>query len=162
MRTRTGRPAAALTLAVLVAAAVALTAGCSAASSSATQPGLLSASMGGNPVTFLGTRVTGAGTVLTDGTGYTLYWFSKDSASSSACDAMCAPQWPPVTGVPKAAAGTALAGRFGTITRADGVVQATYDGRPLYTFAGDFDPGDVSGGGVTQFGGTWHVVHPAP
>jgi predicted lipoprotein with Yx(FWY)xxD motif len=153
------RTPTALTLAVVLGAAIALTAGCSTASSSS-QPGLVSASMGGNPVTFLNARVTAAGTVLTDGNGYTLYWFSQDSASSSACDATCVPQWPPVTGAPKAAGGTTLAERLGTITRADGVVQATYNGHPLYTFAGDFDPGDVSGDGVVQFGGTWHVMRP--
>jgi predicted lipoprotein with Yx(FWY)xxD motif len=74
---------------------------------------------------------------------------------------VCVPQWPPLTGAPRPAPGVALKGTLGTIIRPDGVVQATYDGHPLYTFAGDFDPGDVAGNGVTQFGGTWHAARPA-
>jgi predicted lipoprotein with Yx(FWY)xxD motif len=148
-----------LALGALLTLLALLVSGCSAGSSS--QPGQLSASMGGNAITYLRTRTTAtAGTVLTDGTGYTLYWFSEDTASSSACDSTCVPQWPPVTGAPKAAVGVTLKASLGTIIRSDGVVQATYDGHPLYTFAGDFDPGDVSGDGATQFGGTWHAVHP--
>jgi predicted lipoprotein with Yx(FWY)xxD motif len=63
-------------------------------------------------------------------------------------------------GVPRLAAGVTLPGRLGTITRPGGAVQASYDGHPLYTFAGDFGPGDVGGNGVVQFGGTWHAVRP--
>jgi predicted lipoprotein with Yx(FWY)xxD motif len=33
----------------------------------------------------------------------------------------------------------------------------SYEGTPLYTYAGDADPGEVNGDGV---GGVWHVVHP--
>jgi hypothetical protein len=60
----------------------------------------------------------------------------------------------------RVAPGTTLAGRLGTLVRPGGVLQATYDGHPLYTFAGDFDSGDVGGNGVVQFGGTWHAVRP--
>jgi predicted lipoprotein with Yx(FWY)xxD motif len=168
MRTRTGAATAApfLTAPFLTApflTALLLAAGCSTQAHPAVQPGQFFASMGGNAVTFLRTRVTpgDAGTVLTDGTGYTLYWFSADTPASSACDAACVPQWPPVTGAPKAAPGVRLQGSLGTIIRPDGVVQATYDGHPLYTFVGDFDPGDAAGNDVVQFGGTWHAVHPA-
>ena len=98
--------------------------------------------------------------MLGSGTGYTLYWFSRDTARSSACDTLCIAQWPPVTGVPRPAAGVTLPGTLGTITRPGGTVQASYDGHPLYTFAGDFGPGDVGGNGVVQFGGTWHAVRP--
>jgi predicted lipoprotein with Yx(FWY)xxD motif len=142
------------------AGAALLTAGCSAPAPAA-GPSLLSGSIGGNAVAFLQPHKTlSSGTVLANGTGYTLYWFSRDTPAYTACDDTCLPQWPPVTGMPKARAGTVLAGRFGTLRRADGAVQATYDGHPLYTFAGDFDPGDVGGNGVVQFGGTWHVVRP--
>jgi predicted lipoprotein with Yx(FWY)xxD motif len=151
----------ALALALAGTATLAVVAGCSSAVIPAAAPSQLSASMGGNAVTFLRTRATGAGIVVTDGTGYTLYSFSRDTATSSACDSACVPQWPPVTGAPRAAAGVTVHGTLGTIVRDGGVVQATYDGHPLYTFAGDFDPGDVSGDGVTQFGGAWHAVRPA-
>ena len=122
---------------------------------------MLSASIGGNAVTLLQpVKTRGSGTVVANGTGYTLYWFSKDTARPP----------PPVTHLRRAvaagdrrakvAAGGTLAGRLGTIRRPGGVVQATYDGHPLYTFAGDFGPGDVGGNNVVQFGGTWHAVRP--
>jgi predicted lipoprotein with Yx(FWY)xxD motif len=146
-----------LALTALLAAACARPAHPSAASSGS----VLSGTIGGNAVAFLKTlRTSAAGTVVGSGTGYTLYWFSRDTAASSACDTLCIAQWPPVTGMPRPVSGVTLPGRLGSITRPGGVVQATYDGHPLYTFAGDFDPGDVGGDGVRQFGGTWHAVRP--
>lgn len=158
------RPRRAVRIAVLAALTVPLAAGCAGTarpSAVASSDGVLSGTIGGNAVAFLKTLHTpSAGTVLGSGTGYTLYWFSRDTARSSACDTLCITQWPPLTGVPRPASGVTLPGRLGTITRPGGVVQATYDGHPLYTFAGDFDPGDVGGNGVVQFGGTWHAVRP--
>jgi predicted lipoprotein with Yx(FWY)xxD motif len=139
-----------------------LAAGCSSsAPAPAAAPSLLSGSIGGNAVAFLQPHKTpSSGTVLANGGGYTLYWFSKDTPAYTACDDTCVSQWPPVTGTPKALAGTALTGKFGTLRRPDGVLQSTYDGHPLYTSSGDQDPGDAGGNGVTQFGGTWHVIKP--
>ena len=45
-------------------------------------------------------------------------------------------------------------GNVGVLTRPDGSRQVTYDGRPVYRFAEDDGPGDVTGDGVTDsFGG---------
>lgn len=159
VRTR-GKVRLAVTAGALLLAAACSSSPGSAPGSSA-QPGMLSGKIGGNSVTFLKPVTTRtSGTVVASATGYTLYWFSKDTSTSSACDVQCIPEWPPVTGAPEIAPGATLAGRLGTIVRSDGAVQATYDGHPLYTFAGDFDPGDVGGNGVLQFGGTWHAVRP--
>ena len=49
---------------------------------------------------------------------------------------------------------------MGTSPRADGTQQITYDGHPLYYFAGDKAPGDVRGQGIHNFGGGWYVVTP--
>jgi len=145
----------------MLAVTVPLAAACAGTARPSGSGGVLSGPIGGNAVAFLTTaRTTAAGTVLSSGTGYTLYWFSRDTARSSSCGALCIAQWPPLTGVPKPAPGVTLPGRLGTITRQGGVVQASYDGHPLYTFGGDFDPGDVGGNGVVQFGGTWHAVRP--
>jgi len=46
---------------------------------------------------------------------------------------------------------------LGTIKRADGTVQLTLHGWPLYRCAGDSAPGDVNGEGV---GGVWFAVRP--
>jgi predicted lipoprotein with Yx(FWY)xxD motif len=146
---------------VLASLTAPLAAACAGTAHPSGSSGVLSGTIGGNAVALLKTlRTPTSGTVVSSGTGYTLYWFSRDSARSSACDTLCIAQWPPVTGAPRPASGVTLPGTLGTITREGGVVQATYDGHPLYTFAGDFDPGDVGGNGVVQFGGTWHAVRP--
>jgi predicted lipoprotein with Yx(FWY)xxD motif len=55
-------------------------------------------------------------------------------------------------------AGDADGSLLGTIDRPDGSVQATYDGFPLYYFAGDAAPGDANGESV---GGVWFIADPA-
>ena len=55
---------------------------------------------------------------------------------------------------PVAGAGVTAA-KLGTVKRPDGKIQVTYNGLPLYLFAGDSKAGDVKGQGV---GGIWHVV----
>ena len=97
------------------------------------------------------------GAFLTDANGMTLYLFTKDTtANESVCDGDCATNWPPVP-----AEGLSLPegvpGELGSIDRADGVKQASYNGIPLYLFAGDSAAGDINGEGV---GGAWFVVAP--
>jgi hypothetical protein len=58
------------------------------------------------------------------------------------------------------AAGSAKASDIGTITRSDGTKQVTYDGHPLYYFAGDSGPGTASGQGSDGFGAKWWLVAP--
>ena len=144
-------------LAVALACAAALVSACESPSSSQ-PPGILAANPGGSTVALLKTEHSKFGTLLTNGTGYTVYWFTKDTATTSACGDVCVSNWPPVMGSPRLATGVTLSGTLGTITRSDGVIQATYDGHPLYTFAGDFEPGDVGGTGLTEFGGLWYAV----
>jgi len=102
-------------------------------------------------------RKTKIGDVLATSTGQTVYWFSKDVRGSgkSACAGSCLAAWPVVPGTPVAAAGVRLAGKLGTITRPGGVVQATYNGYPLYTYAMDLTPGQILGNGAA---GMWHVI----
>ncbi len=107
---------------------------------------------------LLKTEHTALGTVLANDKGYTLYWFAKDTATTSACTGSCTTYWPPVIGTPQAAPGVTLSGKLGTITRTDGATQATYDGHPLYTYAGDKAPGQASGNNLNLNGGVWHAV----
>ncbi len=93
--------------------------------------------------------------VLVSARGFTLYWFAPDTPTTSNCNGSCAAYWPPVKG-PVTAAG--VPGRFGTVKRADGSLQATYNGHPLYTYIGDARPGEDSGNGVNLNGGLWHEV----
>jgi predicted lipoprotein with Yx(FWY)xxD motif len=94
------------------------------------------------------------GDILVDGDGRTLYAFTKDKGDQSACSGECANNWPPLTGT--ATAGTGVqAGLLSTAMQANGDSQVTYDGRPLYYFAGDAKPGDTNGQGV---GNVWFAV----
>lgn len=97
------------------------------------------------------------GTFLVDDHFRTLYVFANDQVGVSNCLGDCTVNWPPLSvpaGVAPVAAG-ALPGTLGTITRADGIIQVTYDGRPLYTFANDRAAGDALGNGA---GGVWSIV----
>jgi predicted lipoprotein with Yx(FWY)xxD motif len=107
------------------------------------------------------TASTKLGTVLTNSKGFTLYWFAIDTPTKSNCNGSCTSYWPPVKGPVKAASGVSLPGKFGTITRSDGSIQATYDGHPLYTYTGDATPGQTSGNGLNLSGGLWYAMTPS-
>ena len=104
----------------------------------------------------LRTATVGGVRVLTNSGGFTLYWFAPDTPAESKCSASCAAYWPPVRGPASAAVG--IPGRFRTITRSDGSVQATYNGHPLYTYLGDSGPGQAHGNNINLNGGLWHEV----
>ena len=96
------------------------------------------------------------GTILVSGTTvYTL------QSSGTACTAKCLKYWPEVVlakGVAKAVAGGGVsAAKLGTITRADGVLQVTYAGKPLYWFVKDKAPGEANGN-ITDAWGKWSAV----
>jgi predicted lipoprotein with Yx(FWY)xxD motif len=94
------------------------------------------------------------GDILVDGDGRTLYAFTKDQGDKSACSGQCADNWPALTGTATAGAGV-KASLLSSSMQASGDSQVTYDGRPLYHFAGDAKPGDVNGQGV---GNVWFAV----
>jgi len=106
---------------------------------------------------MLRTTTIGGVSVLTNGSGRTLYWFAPDTPSSSACYGTCAAYWPPVIGTPAAGPGVTL-GKIATIARTDGTIQVTYAGHPLYTYVGDTAPGQASGNDINLNGGFWHEV----
>jgi predicted lipoprotein with Yx(FWY)xxD motif len=97
------------------------------------------------------------GAYLTGADGMTLYIFKNDSADTSTCADACAAKWPPLTVEPgeSAEAGDGVTGELGTISRADGTTQVTYDHQPLYYFADDAAAGDTNGQGI---GGAWFVA----
>lgn len=104
----------------------------------------------------------GFGEILVDERGYALYTFDQDTAGSgaSSCSGGCASAWPPLEAPDEEPAGPAdLPAELSTITRDDGSLQVTYDGRPLYLYGGDAKAGDVTGDGV---GGVWHVATVEP
>jgi predicted lipoprotein with Yx(FWY)xxD motif len=150
-RLRAGVPGAGPAVAGLSLVALALL---GAAVAGAGSPATPASAAGARPE--LKTEQAGGVRVLADGKGFTLYWFAPDTPASSACNGTCAAYWPPVTGTPSA--GPGVTGRLGTIRRADGSTQATYDGHPLYTYVGDTAPGQANGNNLNLNGGLWHQV----
>jgi len=102
---------------------------------------------------------TNLGRILVDARGRSLYLFEQDKGMASTCYGACASIWPPLTvsGSPKAADGIA-ASKLGTTRRKDGKAEVTYNGHPLYYYAGDQKPGDTTGEGLNQFGAPWDVL----
>jgi predicted lipoprotein with Yx(FWY)xxD motif len=104
----------------------------------------------------LKSRTIGGVAVLTNASGFTLYWFAPDTSTTSKCTGTCATYWPPVKGPVTAGAG--VTGKLSTITRSDGSTQATYDGHPLYTYVADTAPGEAKGNDINASGGLWYEI----
>ena len=118
-----------------------------------------SSSSGGTVIT---TASSSGGAFLTNSSGRAIYLFLADSKNKSNCSGACASAWPPVTttGAPTAS-GSTQASDLGTITRSGGTKQVTYDGHPLYYFAGDTGAGMDKGQGLDGFGAKWWLVAPS-
>ncbi len=97
------------------------------------------------------------GKFLADGSGRSLYLFTKDTKDTSNCYGKCETAWPPLLTTSTAPTVTdgIDATLIGTTTRKDGSMQVTYNGWPLYYFAADQKAGDVNGQAV---GKVWWVV----
>jgi predicted lipoprotein with Yx(FWY)xxD motif len=97
------------------------------------------------------------GKFLTGEDGKTLYLFTPDTTTKSNCNTGCIDKWPAFTveSGETVTGGDGVTGKFATITRDDGDTQVTYEGHPLYYFAGDKAAGDVNGEGLNS---KWYVV----
>jgi predicted lipoprotein with Yx(FWY)xxD motif len=97
------------------------------------------------------------GKFLTGEDGKTLYMFTPDTATTSACNTGCVDSWPPFTleAGETVKGGEGVTGKFGTITRQDGATQVTYNSHPLYYCSGDQAAGDTNGQGLNS---KWYVV----
>jgi predicted lipoprotein with Yx(FWY)xxD motif len=107
----------------------------------------------------IGSASSGAlGSFLTGDGGKTIYVLTKDSANTSTCTSgTCAQNWPAVkvSAGQQPQAGSGVTAQLATITWPDGTVQVTYNGRPLYYYAGDAKAGDTNGQGSN---GVWFVA----
>lgn len=100
-------------------------------------------------------------TYVVDAEGRSLYLFLNDTSNVSNCSDACAANWPPVLVADAQALPTVSdefdAALLGTAERADGTLQLTYNGWPLYYFRGDQLPGDTTGQGAND---VWFLVTP--
>ncbi len=94
----------------------------------------------------LGTYVTGANDMA-------LYIYDKDGQNQSNCTGDCAKKWPPYTAT--GSVPSTLPEHMGTMKRADGSTQYTWDGKLLHYYSADKDKEDTYGDGI---GGVWHIA----
>jgi predicted lipoprotein with Yx(FWY)xxD motif len=128
----------------------------------ASKPSTSNTSNSSAATSVVSTKTSSLGTFLVDGNGRTLYLWDADHGSKSTCSGACAQAWPPATntGTPKAS-GAVKASLLGTTKRADGSLEVTYAGHPLYYYVGDTKAGQTTGEGSDGFGSPWWVVTPA-
>jgi predicted lipoprotein with Yx(FWY)xxD motif len=86
-------------------------------------------------------------TILVNAHGLPLYFYRPDTAARSFVTGSLAQLWPPLTSAAPTAAGAS--GRLAVLNDVNGH-QVTYNGHPLYTFAGDH-AGQVTGQGIQNF-----------
>lgn len=115
------------------------------------------------PGGVLGVATTSLGPVLVDSSGLTVYLLTADTPGHSSCSAQCLQYWPLVpapigSGAPSA---RGVSAALSVAKATSGASMLTAGGWPLYTFAKDKVPGDVTGQGVKTFGGTWYAVSPS-
>jgi predicted lipoprotein with Yx(FWY)xxD motif len=96
------------------------------------------------------------GVYLTDSSGKTLYYNTNDTAGMSTCTGSCLTLWPAFSADPVTVPPFLNTTDFSTVSRADGIKQTAFMKRPLYSFAGDGNPGEVNGQGAS---GIWYVAN---
>ncbi|MCX2748535.1 hypothetical protein OOZ51_12005 [Arthrobacter sp. MI7-26] len=108
----------------------------------------------------LETATSSAGQIVVAANGRSVYFFTKDVKDSgkSACTGGCATSWPAVTTTSSKPTAEDVSGTLGTIPTADGKMQITINGMPIYFFGQDKAAGDIKGQGV---GGVWSLVSPS-
>jgi predicted lipoprotein with Yx(FWY)xxD motif len=107
-------------------------------------------------------RSTSLGKTLVDAKGRTLYLFRADRTNVSTLSNAGLSVWPRFIALgPVKALNGAQAAKLGTVTSPSGSRQVTYNGHPLYYYAGDSTPSSTRGQGLNEFGALWYVLGPA-
>jgi predicted lipoprotein with Yx(FWY)xxD motif len=104
---------------------------------------------------------TSLGKILVDGSGFTVYVFSKDGRNQDTCIKVsgCTAVWPPLTTSGRPSAGRGVkSSLLGTISIGHGRKQVTYDGHALYTYTGDSGPAQTDYVGQSASGGVWDAI----
>ena len=99
-----------------------------------------------------------AETILATPQGMTLYYFTPDSTTKTACTGGCPKVWPPLlfTGSGTPLGDASLSGPLSALTDANGN-QVQYNGHLLYIYSGDTAAGQTNGEGLF---GKWFACTP--
>jgi predicted lipoprotein with Yx(FWY)xxD motif len=121
--------------------------------------------------TVLATSMNDSVSLFADAS-FPVYTLNTDHGHTSACQGQCAIYWPPVLTSGQPESGPNIPPHaIGTIVRPDGSRQVTYNGQPLYLFAGDvYWPGipgipgsaSINGAGLTSQWGTFNTITLSP
>jgi predicted lipoprotein with Yx(FWY)xxD motif len=117
-------------------------------------------------------RHTSRGKILVNGSGFTVYAFTRDPRNKDTCVSAsssegygtmrCTEVWPPLTTTARPIAGAGVkSSLLSSIRLANGRKQVTYAGHPLYTYQPATEPGETGYVGEKQFGGTWTALNAA-
>jgi predicted lipoprotein with Yx(FWY)xxD motif len=107
---------------------------------------------------------TSLGEILVDGSGFTLYLFTRDRRNRDSCTGVsgCLGVWPALTTRTRPLVGPHVRrSLLGTIKLHGNVRQITYAGHPLYTYALDFARRSTLYVGAFEYGGFWYAVNAA-
>jgi predicted lipoprotein with Yx(FWY)xxD motif len=149
-----------ITVVLLLTMAITACGGSTSSGSSSSTPAATATTASSSKAVVKTTTATVNGkaeTILTNAQGKTLYHFTSDTATTSACTGTCTQTWHPLlvtSGAPTSA--TTLPGKLSAQTTANGN-QVEYNGHLLYTYAGDSGPGQTNGEGLF---GKWFVTTP--
>jgi predicted lipoprotein with Yx(FWY)xxD motif len=124
----------------------------------------------GPAATVLAVGMNDSFSLFADGS-FPVYTLSTDGAHTSACEGQCALRWPPVLTSGRPETGPNIPGHaVGTIVRPDGSHQVTFNGQPLYLYAGDAyipripgigGPASINGAGLSSPWGTFNTIPPS-
>lgn len=108
----------------------------------------------------LKTASSGAGQIVVDAKGMSVYFFTKDvkDSGTSACTGACIAAWPPVLTESDSPSVEGVTATVGTIPTPEGKKQVTINGLPVYYYVKDKAAGDITGQGVND---VWYLVSPA-
>ncbi len=149
-------------VAMIACCAVLMTAlaGCGSAPAAKASSTSTSSSSKGQAAPLKTATVTVGGkseTVLTTLSGMTVYYFTKDTPTKSACTGSCASIWPPVlSSATKVTSPSGLTGSV-TVVKDQNGDQLAYNGHLLYMYSSDSGPGQANGEGVLN---EWWVATP--
>lgn len=100
---------------------------------------------------------------LVDARGHALYaLLVPDASTPAACSERCLEVWAPLLTRKLPHAGRGIdAAKLGALELADGSLQVTYNGLPLYTAVHEADLEEASAVEEIAFGGRWFLVNPS-
>jgi predicted lipoprotein with Yx(FWY)xxD motif len=111
---------------------------------------------GGGSATVKVATLPGFGQVLVSAKGRTLYLYTPDKGTQSACTGGCLQAWPPISAA-SPVAGKGVEQKLLSTANAAAKNQLVYNGHLLYFYVADVQPGQDTGASIPE----WYPVSPS-